>query len=235
MVICKNCGVELEAGMENCPLCGQPANGATGTIRSSVSYPRQLTPQTSRMTAPQKKFTWEIISLVLLSAIVATFIIDFIINRKMTWSEYPAAISLIIFSYVSLLAFWQQRLLLQLSVGFVLSSASIILIDAVTAGVNWALALGLPILLAINLIVILLITIIRTAKYKGVNLLAWAFMGAGILCVCIEGILSYYRKGSINLMWSIIVGGSVVPVALVLVFVHFRLKRGRNLKRTFHI
>lgn len=235
MIICKNCGVELESGMENCPLCGQSVKDPVSKNQRPEPHPQQLKSQAGRMTAPQKKFTWEIISLILLSAIVAAFIIDFIINRKITWSEYPAAVSLIIFSYVSLFAFWQQKILIQMLGGFVLSSASIIIIDAVTDGIDWALVVGLPLLLACNLIVAILIAIIQASKYKGVNLLAWAFLGAGILCCFIEGILSYYHTRSINLAWSIIVGGSIIPAVLVLMFVHFRLKKARDLRRTFHM
>lgn len=235
MIICKNCGVELDAEMESCPLCGQPVSGASDKSNKSLAYGQQSLQHARRMTAPQKKITWEIISLILLSAVVATFIVNFIINKKITWSEYPAAISFVIFSYISLFAFWRQRTLIQMLAGFLLSSASIIVIDIATGGISWALYLGLPMLLALNIVIAALITIIQSSKFKGINLLAWAFLGAAILCICIEGILSYYETESLRLNWSIITGGCIIPVVLVLIFVHFRLKKGRNLERTFHV
>jgi hypothetical protein len=181
------------------------------------------------------KFTWEIVSLILLSAIIATFIINFIINKSITWSEYPVAISLIIFSYISLFAFWRQRTTIQMMVGFGLSSGCVLALDVVTGGINWALWLGIPLLLATNLIVILLLLIIDSSKNKGINLLAWGFLGAGLLCICIEGVLSYYEIKQVQLNWSVIVASCIVPVVLVLLFVHFRLKKGRSLEKTFHV
>lgn len=221
--------------MESCPLCGQLVGGASDKSNKFLAYGQQSLQHARRMTAPQKKITWEIISLILLSAVVATFIVNFIINKKITWSEYPAAISLVIFSYISLFAFWRQRTLIQMLAGLLLSSASIIVIDIATGGISWALNLGLPMLLALNLVIAVLITIVQSSKYKGINLLAWAFLGAAILCICIEGILSYYETRSLRLNWSIITGGCIIPVVLVLIFVHFRLKKGRNLERTFHV
>jgi hypothetical protein len=231
MNICKNCGVELEDNMQTCPLCGQPANA--DNVKKTASQQPLL--YTGQMTAPQKKFTWEIVSLILLSAIVVTFILNFIINKRITWSEYPMAISLIIFSYLSLFAFWRQRTIILLMVGFVLSSGCILALDLITGGISWALWLGIPLLLAATVIVIMLLVIIDSASHKGVNLLAWGFLGAGLLCICIEGILSYYQVNQLNLTWSVIVGACVIPVSLVLLFVHFRLKKGRSLKKTFHV
>jgi hypothetical protein len=235
MIICKNCGVELEADMLSCPLCGQPVNSAD-KIQKPSSYLQQAVFHKHKMTRPQRKFTWQIISLILLSAIVATFLINFIINKKITWSEYPVAISLIIFSYVSLFAFWDQKTALQMGAGFILSSGCIIALDATTGtGIEWSLQAGIPLLLVTNLIAVVLITVIRRARHKGVNLLAWGFLAAALLCICIEGILSYHQTKSFHFIWSVIVAGCTVPVVLVLIFTHFRLRKGRSLKKTFHI
>ena len=231
MAICKNCGVELEDNIQICPLCGQHLHAhkiKEPTFRQPLLYNK-------RMTAPQKKFTWEIISLILLSAIAATFIINFIINKSITWSEYPVAVSLIIFSYISVFSFWQQRTTTQMMVGFVLASVCMLTLDAITSGIDWSLKLGVPLLLAVNLIAAGFLVIIDISRYKGINLLAWAFLCAALLCMAIEGILSYYQTKTTHLTWSVIVGGCTIPVVLVLLFVHFRLRKGRSLEKTFHI
>lgn len=150
MKICKNCGLELEEDMENCPLCGQAVSLAKNKSHELHGNLQQPALYTQQMTRPQKKFTWEITSLILLSAIIATFIINFIINKKITWSEYPAAISFIIFSYVTLFAFWQRKTFIQILAGLILSSFCIIIVDALTSGIDWAVNLGIPILLCIS-------------------------------------------------------------------------------------
>jgi hypothetical protein len=231
MIICQNCGVELEQDMQHCPLCGMAVDGSSARLPTEeLAYP-----YIRKMTQPQRKFTWDIISLVLLSALAATLIINFILDRKITWAEYPAVVSLTIFTYVSLFAFWKRRAIVQIVVGFVISAGWIILIDALTGSIDWALRLGIPMLFAANLVIVGLLAIIWMSRNKGLNLLAWGFLGAAILCICIEGVLRYYQSENIKFTWSVIVVGCALPVMLVLLFVHIRLKKGRSLKKTFHI
>jgi hypothetical protein len=235
---CKNCGVELEDNMLICPLCGEPVdnNNYAGKVPvSSSAKGKQFQYHHTEMTRPQKKFTWEIVSITLLSAVIATFIIDFIISHRISWSEYPVAVCLTIFCYVSLFAFWDQRMIIKMSGGFILSSLSLIILDALTGSINWSARLGIPLLFVSNLIAAALIGIIRISKYKGINLVAYVFLGAALLCICIEGILSFFETGFLRFDWSVIVAACIIPVVIVLLFVHFRLKKGRNLEKTFHV
>jgi hypothetical protein len=234
MNICKNCGVELEAEMPVCPLCQEPVTGQ-GSAQPAIKVPQPFLQHHPIMSQPQKKFTWEIISLILLSCIITTFLINYIINKKISWSEYPVAISLTIFSYVSIFAFWRRQTIPQLAASFILSSLFLILLDALTGPVKWSIKLGIPLLLAVNLVVTILVTITRLSKHKGINLVAYAFLAAALLCLGTEAVLSNFKTGSFHFNWSIIVAGCATPIALVLFFVYFRLKKGRSLEKTFHI
>ena len=233
-MICRNCGVELEDDMMACPLCREPVNGNTPT-NSQVSYGTQSFQGYREMSKPQKKFTWEIISIILLSAAVATFVVNFIINRSVTWSEYPVAICLTIFCYVSLFAFWERTMFVEMAGGFVLSSLCLMALDLFTAGIQWSVKLAIPLLFMANIITTILIAIIRQSRYKGINLIAYGFLAAAILCVFIDGSLSFFKSGSFQIKWSIIVFACTIPVIIVLLFVHFRLKKGRSLEKTFHV
>lgn len=232
---CRYCGVELEEDMQVCPLCGEPVNASTGSRTPDPEYGGDAIFNYKKMSRPQKKFTWEIVSIILLSAAIATFIVDFIINRRITWSEYPIAIGLTIFSYVSLFAFWNQTTLVKMTGGAILSSFCLIALDIITGGIQWSFTLGIPLLVASNAIIAILLIVIRRSKVKGINLIGYAFLGAATLCVLIDGITSVFKTGSFHAQWSILVTVCTIPVVCVLFFVHFRLKRGRHLKRTFHI
>jgi hypothetical protein len=232
-MICKNCGVELEDDMLVCPLCGQPVN-SNAPANTRAAYGKQ-TYGYREMSKPQKKFTWEIVSLILLSAAIATFVVDFIISRRITWSEFPAAICLTIFCYVSLFAFWNQTTLVDMAGGFILSSLCLVILDLFTAGIQWSVKLAIPLLFISNVVTAALIAVIRQARYKGINLIAYIFLGAAVLCVFIDGILSFFKTGLFQIEWSVIVIACTIPVVIVLLFVHFRLKKGRSLEKTFHV
>ncbi len=234
---CKNCGVELEESMQICPLCEKPVDEDGDSHGSSFIVPerQQFKSGYAGMTGPQKKFTWEIVSITLLSAVIATFIIDFIISHRISWSEYPVAVCLAIFCYVSLFAFWDQHLIIKMIGGFILSSLFLIILDALTGSINWSARLGIPLLFVSNLIVGTLVIIIRKSKYKGVNLIAYVFVGAALLCITIEGLLSFFETKTLRFVWSVIVTACIVPVVVVLLFMQTRLKKGRSLAKTFHV
>ncbi len=237
-IYCENCGVELENNMQSCPLCGASVAGEhqAHNIRPATSTIQPISPYSRRkMDQPQKRFTWEIVSIILLSGVIAMLIIDFAMNRRITWSEYLAAICLTIFSYVSLFAFWNQRTIIDIAGGFIASCICILMFDALIGSFDWAIRLGIPLLFASNVVIATLIAAIQISRHKGINLIAYSFIAVALLCICIEGILSYFINNSFHLWWSLIVTACIFPIVLVLLFVHFRLQRGHSLQKTFHI
>jgi len=233
IIICKNCGVELEHDMLTCPLCGESVAASGNTRQDELNKEPEF--HYDKMSQPQRKFTWEIVSLILFSGAIATFVVDFIINRFITWSELPVAISLTIFCYVSLFAFWHRNIIIQMAIGFCLSSLCLVILDALTSGIQWSIKLGMPLLFTGNLVITILLTVIRKSKTKGINLIAYAFLSAALLCICADGALSFLKTGSVHLTWSVIVAGCTFPVVFVLLVVHFRLKKGTSLEKTFHV
>jgi hypothetical protein len=234
-MICKNCGVELEDDVVICPLCGEPVNDKKLIGDKHVFTESERPGDGHTMSQPQRKLTWEIVSLILLSAAIATFVVDFIINKRITWSEVPTACCLTIFCYVSLFAFWNQSTLMEMVGGFVLSAICLVILDLLTTGIQWSLRLGIPLLFASNLVAGILILIVQHSKYKGINLLAYGFLGAAVLCIAIEAIVSLFESNILIVTWSVIVASCILPVAVVLLVMHFRLKKGQSLEKTFHV
>ena len=226
--------------MNRCPLCGawpsdhdRADGGSTETDMAKSAADHQSFNQ--QMTGQQRKLTWEIIFIIILSVIITTLLINFIINNHITWAEYPVAVCLVIFSYVSLFAFWYQNMFLRLSGAFVISSLLLLFLDLFTDGMNWAHKIAVPILFIANFLAFALLQLFRSSTNKGINLIAYSFIAGGLLCIFIDGILSFYRDRQIRLSWSLIVGMCSLLVSIVLIFVHFRLRKGRNLEKTFHV
>lgn len=226
---CKNCGVELENDMLICPLCAQPFDGSPGDVALEIQRPKQ------GMTKKRRKFTWDIVSLVLGSGMAAACIVNYVISRSISWSEYTTAVGLVIFCYTSALAFFSFGIIAEMGLGFILASLALIILDWLTGGIDWAIKLAVPLLVSANAAVLFFIMLERSARHKGVNLVAYAFVAAALLCLSVEGVLSYFRWGNFHFTWSVIVSVCVVPVVLVLLFVHFRMGKGRKLERVFHI
>ncbi|MFC4870745.1 DUF6320 domain-containing protein [Negadavirga shengliensis] len=230
----------LEPDMKVCPLCETPL-GVGRAADKDVSdnerdhFSRRARFDDRRMSSPQRKATWELVSIILILLVITTSLINYIINREISWSEYPVAVFLIIFSYVSSFAFLDKKREIQVFCAFLTASLAIFMLDSFTGGKSWAIHLGIPLLFFSNMVFIGVLVVFRNAIQRGINLIAYSFFATALLCLCVEASTDLYITGRINLFWSLIVSACVLPVAAVLLFMHHRMKKGRDLNRIFHV
>lgn len=235
MISCKNCGVRLDEHMNFCPVCGVMVinierNENLEKERTADSL--QLRNEIRQLNKREKsKLLWEVISIVLAAAIVSTMILNFIISNSLNWSLYVLVGSLTIFLFTSVFAF--QTSLKLLSV-FIISIISMILLDIINKPLDWSYQLGIPLLTAGWAIFLLLFTIIKNTQEKGFNLIAYTFIGVSLLALAVQWIISLY-KNEPNMDWSLVVFFSILPVVIVLLYFHYKLRKGTNLRKFFHI
>ncbi|MCK9310832.1 MAG: DUF6320 domain-containing protein [Bacteroidales bacterium] len=233
MNVCNYCGVELDAEMNYCPLCGHKSNTPVVT---GIKETKTEAYDFDELTHFQKrKLVWELAAIVLVSGVVASFIIDLFINKQVTWSKYTITIGLVLLINTSLIIFMQKRFFLLLSGCFISTSLLLVLLDLFNLNLDWGLSLGIPIIFFLYLVLCFLSILIRKSRQKGINIIAYSLTAAGILCLCIEGIISLHMYNLLKFQWSVIVLVSVLPVSAILLYIHYRLKRVTNLKKFFHI
>jgi hypothetical protein len=238
---CKNCGVELEENMNFCPLCGEPVAYKTHKNKAYLQF--QKTKQEEKILSDfnelthhqRQKLFWELSGIILISGMIITFIIDLIINQSVTWSKYSMSVCLVLFINVTLIVFLQKKIYVLLSGSFVSVSILLILFDLFSQNTGWGIKIGIPMILCFYFVVFGLIKIVRRSRRVGINLIAYFLVTSAIFCLCIDGVISLQRNNRLNLQWSVIVLASVLPVAAILLYIHYRLKKGTNLKRFFHI
>lgn len=241
MVQCPNCGVELEENVNFCSLCGEPLPSKiteNNTLIKSGKLRREekLLTDYQQLTGFQKrKIFWQISGLILISGIIITLLIDFIGNREITWSKYPAAVSLVLFINFTLNTFLRKKITLMVALSFLSVTGLFILFDIFAGDTGWEIKLGIPIILVAYLTVFILTFFIRKASQKGLNIIAYSMIAAGVLCICTEGLISIYSGNPVYFGWSLIVMVSVALIAILLLYIHYRLKKATDLKRFFHI
>lgn len=231
MIICKECGVALEDNMQVCPLCDTPVSndGTPSTFKKNVE---RKNPDTRKQYL-LSQILWQIAAILLLSGIVATLTINLVIQGEITWSVYPISVCLMILSYVSLASLWRTGIIYQLAGGWMVSSVLLVSVNAFISS-DWPLKLALPILCAVNIIALVLIVALKSLKTKGLNVFAIIIFGIAILCLIIEGIISYYFANVVRLQWSAIVSACLLPVAATVLFMYFRTRNNSDLKKIFH-
>lgn len=241
MVQCPYCGVELEENANFCSLCGAPLleknKDHLAFIESEKEQQQEkLLSDYQKLTSSQKRLIlWKISGLVLVSIFLVTLVFDLVANQSISWSKYSATISLVFFINTTLAVFWYKKTILWFSLSFLSTSALLVLLDLFTGGTGWGMKLGIPLLLAAYITIFVLLKLIRHTHQKGMNIIAYSLLAAGIFSLCIDGIISLYAGATITLSWSLIVIASACIIAVILLYVHFRLKKATDLRRFFHI
>lgn len=232
MIICVNCGVELDDGTDRCPLCGMdPAEKACPDEITDGSPTGIIKIQKKE----NRRYLWELIGILAFSGIAVCTIIDLLIRKGLGWSlisdvSITAAwviITLYLFVYKRPLVFFMSVMLTVLAALFSIA----LLGDAM----KWFLPVGLPVTLAGFIAAAAVVILYRTARFRGLNILASALVILSGLCIIIEILLDRYNNASTDLRWSLIVAASILPVSLIFFFYHYRLKKGNRLDSFFHI
>ena len=232
MNICINCGVELEDGIFQCPLCGKNQDDPADIKAETMNYPSDIINLHKKET---RKHIWELTGIIAFSGIAVCTIVDLVIGKGIKWS---------LFADVSIISAWVFLTFIMLKIRNAwilitgLSATTLLMLlmfDLISAKDNWFLPVGLPITLSAAFFVCLAVILYRYAKFKGFNILAIIFLSAAGFCILTEIILDKYMRGKVDVHWSLLAAVSILPIALVLFYVHYRMKKGNKLDSFFHI
>ncbi len=240
MNYCNKCGVELDTNMNFCPLCGlsigEKSDGAEPSISGQSIEKDKIIDDYESLTKVQKrKLFWELSNVILFSGILVTITINLFLNKSITWSSYSTVASLAVLANISVFTFWRHRMLLMVLGSLLSTSVLLILLDLFSTNIGWGIKLGIPILISFYVLLLLVIWLIRISKQRGFNILAIIFLAIGVFSICVDGFVSLYFVHQFQIRWSMIVATSMIPISALLFFVHYRLKKGVDLKRFFHI
>lgn len=240
MIYCKHCGVETEANASFCSLCGAPISNketiaADGSTSLHISKRKSLSPYQKLTRVQKRKIFWEIAGMIIFSGILISLTINLVGDRTFSWSKYVVAVGLVLFIDITLISFWHKRLLLVFLLSFLSAAGFILLLDMYSGNSGWGTQYGVPLLFSAYVIVLLFVLLLRKAKQKGLNVIAYALVAVGLMCVSIDGVI-FIQKGEYeHAGWSLTVLVSTLLLSSLLMYTHHRLKKVTDLKRVFHI
>ena len=113
--------------------------------------------------------------------------------------------------------------------------AALFLIDLIATGRAWYFPVGLPVTIALVAAAGIIIFLYSKLHLNGLNVIAAGLIVLSGFLIVLEAILDKYLTGKVQLRWSLITGVSILPVALILFFYYYRLKKGNRLDSFFHI
>jgi hypothetical protein len=234
MSLCANCGVELDEGLTTCPLCGftngepdiSKPEDKTAYLPSDIIYLHRK---------ETRRHIWELSGIISFSGIAVCTIVDLVIGKNLQWSlfaDVSILTSWILLSLI-LLAFRRYYIIIPGLLFTIL--AMIFLFDLFNPPIDWFFGIGLPLTIALFVAVSIVIFLWKFAHFMGFNILAIAFLVLSGFCIVSEVFIDKHLYNKVEIHWSAIVAVSILPIALVLLFVHYRMKKGKRLDSYFHV
>jgi hypothetical protein len=232
MALCVNCGVELDDGLKICPLCGKDPEKKGELEQVSGSYPSDILQLEKR---ENRKYLWELSGIIAFSGIAVCTILDLITGKGLNWSLFSDVSITAAWVILTLYLFAYRRTLLLVILNMFAILTALFFIDLIATGREWFFLVGLPITVTGFILAGTVIVLYKSFYLKGLNIIASALIALSGYCIITEIVFDIYRTGIVDLQWSLIVAVSILPIALLFFFFHYRLKKGDRLDSFFHI
>jgi cytochrome c oxidase subunit IV len=232
MNICINCGVELEEGLKKCPLCGRNPGERVAQDLITDNKPSNII---NLQKKENLRYLWELFTIIAFSGISVCTILDLLISKGLRWSLFSDISIIAAWIIITLFLFARRRRVVIIPSLAMTILTSLFLIDLIHKGIEWFLPVGLPVTLSLFVAVGIITILYEEAHLKGLNIVAAGLIVLSSLSIITEFVLDKYLHGDINMRWSLITSVSILPVALILVFYHYRLKKGNRLDSFFHV
>ena len=232
MIICVNCGVGLDDGLTVCPLCGRDPLSTAEEEKVSGNHPSDIIKIQRK---ENRRYFWELSGVIAFLGIAVCTLLDFLTGKGLNWSLYSDVSLLSAWVILTLYLYAYKHTLTIVVLQFFTVLTALYLISLITPGGKWFFPVGLPLSTAAFISAGAVIVLYKAARFKGLNIIASAFVLLSGFCIIAEVIFDKYWNGVVDLRWSLIIAVSILPVALLLFFYHYRLKKGNRLDSFFHI
>lgn len=225
MSYCVNCGVELEASLQECPLCNTPVinPNALHQAKNTSPYPKE----TGQVDVVKRKDFGLLISIVLSATALSCLLLNVFVFTGMKWSLFIIGVCLVLF-VLTIPVFIYTKLPIYISLLFdgVAVGIYLYMISFNTSNDRWFFSLALPIVVLVTILVEVFALLLRTFSVSYITTALYFFAEAAFLCVGLELLIDRYLDKPMRLFWSAVVLTvcSVIVVMLVTVLSRRRLR-----------
>lgn len=248
MAYCPDCGVEI-GDAPACPLCGARNPRAESRDAAGECAPCPDAPASSRFSSflggneeakaltrrEKRKIAWEVITVALSIATIGLFLINFLVSAKLSWSLYPVSA----FAFIAIMAtaflIMDESRAWRYVVACLDPPVFLLALAFFTGDTGWAWRFAVPLAIFTELVTASVALMTLNAKRKGLNILAYTLIGAAVECLGIETFADLFVSGRVRLVWSTITAVSLIPIAVFLLYLHYRVAKSTNLRRLFKL
>ncbi|MFH2114774.1 MAG: zinc-ribbon domain-containing protein [Spirochaetota bacterium] len=243
MNYCPHCGVILADDAETCPLCGATAVQERPSVADAGAQaypPVQEIPDRPASIKDLSSFDRRRIALELLSltfgiALIVTVLANLFLNKTFSWSRYSAVIIIGAWLASAMPLILVRRPWLLFSV---LAPSLLVLVfalDAFNGHLEWFLGYGLPITALLAGTLAGMGAILAGIHLRGLNTLSIILCAIAIFCVGLEVVIDLNHYGQLSFDWSVVVAFALIPTAVILFYLHYRIVNKASLKKLFRL
>ena len=236
MPYCSRCGVEVDAQIKTCPLCAAPIQRLPMDDGSPWPVDEAPVPVPPPMNTDERKgLARTITTLGFLIPVSVVLTVDWFVTRSLDWSLYAlsglgAAWLWAIFP-LALNRRPYALILAETAVGAALEIA----IGVLAGKTGWLMPIGIPIIAAAGFLTAGVTTMARRSPALGGNLAGWILLAIAILALATDMLVEAWLGGTWRPGWSIIAASTTVPIAVLLLYLHYRPSKRTRLRRYFHL
>ena len=233
MSYCVNCGVELEASLQECPLCHTP-----------VINPKEINKQRTASPYPTDKGQVEVVkrkdfgilvSVVLIATGATCLLLNLLVFNSSLWSlvVIGSCLCLFVFSFPAIF-YSKTPIYLSLLADGISVAVYLFLITFLTDSNEWFWHLGLPIVALLTVLAELFPLLARFLPFNILSCALCIFIEIPAFCVSLELLIRHILERPYRITWSAVV--LTVGVIFDIAFFNFVAKNGlRNeVRRRLH-
>ncbi|MFA5561908.1 MAG: hypothetical protein WDA00_04635 [Eubacteriales bacterium] len=217
MPYCVKCGVELAESEDKCPLCHTVVYHPDLPLMTANSpYPAQKASQTESVNRYGVLF---FLSVLFVSIIALTLLIDVRFSGRMTWSGYPiGAVGLLYVITMPPLWFKRRHPIFFVALDYVAVAIYLWLVAFLTGG-GWMRPFALPLLACLAGLTLIVMAVSRYLKCDPIYLYSGVVIAIGLFTVLLEGLINRTFQIRETLVWSLYPLASCLLVGVALVVV----------------
>lgn len=237
MAYCPKCGVKVDQGGRDCPLCDYPipvVDGETGGSAHPFPTPENVFPKEFKAI---KKRIFKNIAVFFLLAITAMVVQNYLMNGTLTWARYSVASTLFLMAYIAVFLNFIPNPYFFVTASSLITTALLYTLDRIDGVLEWFLPTGQPLVVGA-----FILSIIGVFSYRHLRKKPLLFSGVIMLLVSVyfavvEASVSRYFMNEVHLFWSYMGGIPLGTLGLAMVYFHFYFPQTmkEQIKRRFHI
>ncbi len=205
MSYCVNCGVELDASAEVCPLCGTPVLNPSDLKKIAEAQP-PFPVEKSQVEAVKRKDLGVLLTIVVLAVAAVCVILNVCVFRENLWSLAVVGACVILWVFLEpFVLYTGQPIYLSLLGDGAAVIFLLYMITFLTEDDGWFAGLGVPLTLLVTAVVELFVLCIRRLPRSFLTAALYFFTAVGLLCAGIEFLTDRYVDGAVSLRWSAVV------------------------------